>query len=193
MHDAFPRESTFIAPPIPDSYWLPGGRLVAGEYPGSLFPQEARRKIGALLDAGVRTFVDLTTPHDSLEPYDTVLAEEAARREVMATRRAMPIQDMGVVSPEVMRDILALLDAEIAAGRTPYVHCWGGVGRTGLVVGCHLVRHGATGEQALEIVRQRFGSMSKTKVLRHGGQSPQTRAQLAMVRGWAEHDLHDGR
>src|SRR5690349_10472902 len=99
MHDAPSQESTFVAPPIPDSYWLPGGKLVAGEYPGSLFPQEARRKIGALLDAGVRTFVDLTTPDDFLEPYDAVLAEEAARREVMATRRAMPIQDMGVATP----------------------------------------------------------------------------------------------
>ena len=30
-----------------------------------------------------------------------------------------------------------------------YLHCWGGVGRTGTVVGCWLVRHGRTGDEAL--------------------------------------------
>ena len=30
-----------------------------------------------------------------------------------------------------------------------YVHCWGGIGRTGTVVGCWLVRHGMTGDEAL--------------------------------------------
>jgi hypothetical protein len=32
----------------------------------------------------------------------------------------------------------------------PYVHCWGGNGRTGTVIGCWLVRHGRTPDQALK-------------------------------------------
>lgn len=33
----------------------------------------------------------------------------------------------------------------LAAGQTVYVHCYGGIGRTGTVVGCWLVRHGLSG------------------------------------------------
>ncbi|MBA3406233.1 MAG: dual specificity protein phosphatase family protein [Gemmatimonadaceae bacterium] len=35
------------------------------------------------------------------------------------------------------------------SGHSIYVHCWGGVGRTGTVVGCYIVRHGRTGDDAL--------------------------------------------
>ena len=43
-----------------DCYWVEPGRLMAGEYPGDWTERSARRKLRALLDAGVRTFVDLT-------------------------------------------------------------------------------------------------------------------------------------
>ncbi|MSR27507.1 MAG: hypothetical protein EXS06_10930, partial [Planctomycetaceae bacterium] len=47
------------------------------------------------------------------------------------------------VSPEGYDAILADIDAELAAGRPVYVHCWGGVGRTGTVVGLvHVARRG---------------------------------------------------
>ncbi len=36
-----------------------------------------------------------------------------------------------------------------------YVHCWGGIGRTGLTMGSWLIRHGvATGESVLARVRR---------------------------------------
>lgn len=175
-------------PPIPNSYWLPGAWVAAGEFPGALGENDARAKIGALLDAGIRTFVDLTTEDDFLAPYDAVLRAEAADRRVIVSRQPMPIPDMDVTTPDAMRRILNLLDAERAAGRAVYVHCWGGVGRTGLVVGCHLVRRGAAGDEALDTVRRLFATMSEDKVRRHRGQSPQTPAQVAMVRGWAAHE-----
>ena len=34
-------------------------------------------------------------------------------------------------------------------GNVVYVHCWAGVGRTGTVVACHLIRHGMQGDEAL--------------------------------------------
>ena len=42
------------------------------------------------------------------------------------------------------------VDDALGEGRTVYVHCWGGIGRTGTVVGCWLVRHGLTGRGALD-------------------------------------------
>lgn len=194
---ARPRDDSKDAPrpPIPNSYWLPDEWIVAGEYPGDEREERARQRLGALLDAGVRTIVDLTAPADGMPPYDAALAEEARQRGVSAARLALPIRDIAVAEPAVMNLILDTIDDHVRAERVVYVHCWGGVGRTGIVVGCHLVRRGATGSEALATVRRLFNTMSPSKVRMHGGQSPQTLDQCEFVLGWAEHDrrLREGR
>src|SRR5262245_22147025 len=135
--------------PIPNSYMLLDGRLIAGEYPGDLVEIAARSKLAALLDAGVTTFVDLTEACE-LRPYDTLLAEMAKARGTEATYFRHPIHDVSVPSsPIVMREILDAVDTVLWKGGIVYVHCWGGIGRTGTVIGCHLVRQGMTGEEAL--------------------------------------------
>ena len=45
-----------------------------------------------------------------------------------------------------MAGLLDAIDTAMRDGKTVYLHCWGGVGRTGNVVGCSLVRHGHTGD-----------------------------------------------
>ena len=114
--------------PIPNSYQLLDGRLIAGEYPGDRDSAPARQKLGALLDAGVTTFVDLTKSHE-LKPYDTLLAEEAAARGVEVRHVRLPIRDVSVPqSPDVMREILDTIDSALRDGGKVYVHCWGGIG-----------------------------------------------------------------
>ena len=56
----------------------------------------------------------------------------------------MPIEDLSVPTLADMERILGAIDDELAAGRAVYLHCWGGIGRTGTVVGCYLVRQGLT-------------------------------------------------
>jgi len=70
-----------------------------------------------------------------LEPYETLL-------EPPARRLAHPIVDMGTTTVPHMARILDDVDEARAAGLMVYVHCWGGIGRTGTVVGCWLMRHG---------------------------------------------------
>ena len=41
-----------------------------------------------------------------------------------------------------MIEILNLIDEYNSKNKIVYVHCWGGVGRTGTVVGCYLKGHG---------------------------------------------------
>jgi len=169
--------------PIPNSYRLLDGRLIAGEYPGDRGDEAARAKLGALLDAGVTCFVNLTEAHE-LEPYDAILAEEAAARGVRARHVRLSITDVSVPrEPERMRTILDAIDAELREGGTVYVHCWGGVGRTRTVVGCHLVRSGMTGDEALARVAELFSSMAKS---RQRSRSPETDEQEAYVRSWQE-------
>lgn len=122
-------------------------------------------------------------------PYRPDLQELAAERGRDVLYHRLYIPDNGVPSAERMAEILSLLDVAEQAGHTVYLHCWGGVGRTGTVVGCYLVRHGDSGEDALRKVGEYFGKMSpdKRRKHRHTG-SPQTEAQREFVRRWEELD-----
>lgn len=178
--------------PIEDSYVVPGTRLVAGEYPGSppgTSAPDSEAKLARFLDAGITAFIDLTDPRDRLDPYDESLRALAAARGLEVFREQLTIRDMDVCDATQMRRVLDAIDAHLDAGRNVYVHCWGGIGRTGMAVGCWLVRHGRTGEQALADVSALFRTMSPSKVRQHEGWgSPQTEPQRAMVRGWAKQD-----
>jgi hypothetical protein len=66
-----------------------------------------------------------------------------------------------------------------------YLHCWGGTGRTGTAVGCHLVRTGKSGSEALATIAELWQTVSEMK-RRDFPESPQTRAQRAFVEGWVE-------
>ena len=165
-------------------YIVPGMTLVAGQYPGDFYPDKERAHLKALVEFGVDYFVDLTTPEDQMEPYEEMLDEEAGERGI--EYRSFPIPDMGITDPDTMNLILDDLDAAAAAGHTIYVHCWGGVGRTGTVIGCYLVRHGRTGEEALEEVQRLFSTTKQSSY--HPGGSPQTKPQRDFVRSWARFD-----
>lgn len=156
--------------------------LLAGQYPGAETLSATRIGIRQHLDAGIRLFIDLTEPGE-LTPYDAVLAEEATRAGVVARHVRFPIPDVGVpAAPDTMRRIL---DA-MADGRTDasaYVHCWGGVGRTGTAVGCFLRRHGAAPDDALATVQRLYSTVEKVHRI---PLSPETDAQRAYVRCWTE-------
>lgn len=169
-------------PPLPNSYTLPNPRLHAGEYPGDRNAAAAREKLTALLNAGITTFIDLTTPEDGLAPYEPLLHTIAADRRI--ARHRFPIPDVSITDDHTIRRILDTIDAALAAEQGVYVHCWGGVGRTGLIVGCWLVRHGQGGDEALDTVQSLFTTMTPAKTRRHLHGSPETREQREVVRRW---------
>ena len=168
---------TLPAHPIPNSYWVLPGRFLAGGYPGDPDEEQTRRKARQLLAAGVSFFLDLTGESE-LNPYLPYVQEEAHGRPF--THQRMTIEDRRTPTPEHMITILDTIDAALAAGRVVYLHCWGGAGRTGTVVGCHLVRHGMPGGAALqEIARLRQGVTSVNL-------SPETGEQEQLVWQWPE-------
>jgi protein-tyrosine phosphatase len=156
--------------------------LLAGEYPGARHQAEARQKLQALLSAGITFFVDLTEEIErnlSLKPYRQLLDEEASRLGKQVEYRRISIRDIEIPTPETMTVILDTIDQAQAAGRKVYVHCWGGIGRTGTVVGCYMVRHGLTGEAAIrKIAELREGTPDAWKT------APQTQAQRNMILNW---------
>ena len=166
--------------PIPDSYWVEPGSLVAGEYPRNKDDASSPAKLRRLLEAGITLFLDLTEPGESgLKPYGQLLRGEAARLGGKACHRRFAIQDMGTASPAIMTRILDEIDAAVGQGYVVYLHCYGGIGRTGTVVGCYLVRHGMTGDAALaRIASLRAATPDGWRV------SPETNEQRQMVLGW---------
>ena len=167
-----------------NTYWIIPGRLAAGEYPGALHRPEAAAKLRTLLGAGIDCFIDLTKPADRLAPYAGIAVREASRLGMEIVHERHPIVDMSVPDTRrQMADILDAIDSALSDGKSPYVHCWGGCGRTGTVVGCWLVRHGMTGEQALNRIARWWRGMEKVTYLPH---SPQTREQCDYVRNWVE-------
>ena len=178
--------------PTPDAYWITppapftmpaNGRLLAGEYPSAKDAAEALAKLNSFLDSGITFFLDLTEAGEyNLRPYAAQVAQLAAARRppVVITHRRRPIPDMGTPDPATMTLILAALDTALAQGETVYVHCFGGIGRTGTVIGCWLARHGLTGQQALsQIAAWRADTPDGWK------QSPETAVQRQLVLDWS--------
>lgn len=176
-------DKTAVERPHDNCYWLLPGRFLAGEYPGHQHARVARQRLDRYLDAGVTFFLDLTKPHE-LEPYESILAEAAAARNLAVEYRRISIRDVDVPdSPDHMRQILDTIDTALDAGHTVYLHCWGGIGRTGTTAGCWLVRHGQSGEEALATIARYWQTVAK----RHRQpRSPETDAQHAYVRNWQE-------
>jgi hypothetical protein len=168
--------------PIIESYWVEENRFLAGEYPASYEPETARRRIEAFLEAGIRTFIDLTQPHE-LAPYESILKDQAQIYDLELDYQRFAIRDHGVPSRETMTRILNTIDESIQNGKPVYVHCWGGVGRTGITVGCYLIRHGLTAEEALLRVASLYATRPQNHFLTT---SPETPAQFDFVRNWHE-------
>jgi protein-tyrosine phosphatase len=164
--------------PIPHCYWVIPDQFLVGEHPGLADPAELGRVMGWLLDKKVTLVINLTEEGEYYSYADT-LTEEAAGRGIAAECVSFPVEDMSVPSPEMVTQILDKIDAAHAAGEVVYLHCLAGLGRTGTVVGCYLVRHGRTGEAALvHLDKLREG----TKFAFY--KSPQTPEQEQMVRDW---------
>lgn len=165
-----------------DAYWAEEDRLMAGPYPGKPNEAEAVKTLKELTQAGVTHFVDLTFPKgvdtDHLEPYEHLLEELPPDTRPGYSRHS--IKDLNVPSQELMEEILSDIDGLISAGEVPYVHCWGGVGRTGTVVACHLIEGGMTPDEALAFLAD------QRKGLERGHRtSPETHIQEQFVRNWS--------
>ncbi|MFV0318599.1 MAG: protein-tyrosine phosphatase family protein, partial [Microthrixaceae bacterium] len=91
-------------------------------------------------------------------------------------RIAHPIPDMGTLPVDAYDEIVATV--RDAAGRGGvYIHCWGGIGRTGTVVGCLLVDDGLSAHEALAHIDQ-----LRSVTRKHHMAAPQTPDQIEVVR-----------
>jgi hypothetical protein len=172
--------------PFARSYWVEPGKLLAGCYPGAKNTKEAEAKLGGLLASGIRLIVNLMEEeefgHDGepFVPYEKTLQRKAKETGTEVECIRIPIPDLTSPTPALMVTILDRIDQAISQEKPVFVHCWGGKGRTGTVVGCFLARHGkAFGKEALQEIME----LRKNDPTSHQ-RSPETDSQRRMVKYW---------
>lgn len=157
--------------PIEHCYWVESGKLLAGEYPRSWGDEESREKMGALLAAGVKVFIDLTEQGEA-KSYDAFLGDAIHKRFAIVDSTTPDSDDLTVAA-------LDTIDLHIAQGELVYVHCRGGVGRTGVIVGCWLARR-LGGESGYERLQELWRHCPKSEFRR----SPENSGQIEYIQNW---------
>jgi hypothetical protein len=174
--------------PFDQAYWVVPDRLMAGFYPGAALGQDGHPKLSALLQCGLRHFINLMQTDETqwygkpIMAYENQTIAIARKLGVSVSFDRMPIKDMGIPSRLDMARTLDRIDQKINGGQPVYVHCLGGVGRTGTVVGCYLARHGyATGQKVIQLLqhlRQNTAAQERS--------SPESNVQIDLVLSWVE-------
>lgn len=115
--------------------------------------------------------------------YDDILQELADEAGEQVTHIRFPVVDVSIPSVDQMRSILDAIDASLAANQPVYLHCFGGVGRTGTAVCCWLLRHGLASKQnVIQVLYDLRQADQQTK----GRKAPETGKQIEFVETWPE-------
>lgn len=169
--------------PLPGAYWVVSGKLLAGAYPVSADSNHTLESLHALISAGISHVIDLTEVKETgryYPPYGEDLLALAKKGKRPLSIDRMPIKDMWIPSRVEMCRILDKIDQTIHSGGAVFIHCIGGRGRTGTVVGCYLARHGVAADRELIECIEMLRSGLENQPL----PSPETPQQLALVESW---------
>lgn len=176
------RFEAFVSRPLYQSYYIGSGHTFAGEYPGDKNGKKAKNKIRNMLHFGVRHFIDLTEEGE-LHPYAHLLSSGC-------TYDRFPIRDVSI--PKSTHEVYRLIDKITEFSKRDdgyiYIHCWGGVGRTGTIVACLRAEgmENPTIEDALTCLRNLFSEMPKSS----HRLTPETKEQEAFIGQYVESIIH---
>jgi atypical dual specificity phosphatase len=145
--------------------WVEEGRVLACAYP------RTRAALANLARQRVTTVVNL---HPRAHA-----AARLARYGLVELH--LPVADFSPPSPEqIDRGVAAIADA-VARGERVAVHCGAGLGRTGTLLACYLVRQGLDPAEAIARVRA-----ARPGAIETAAQEAAVRAEAARLRGSLE-------
>ena len=128
--------------PFERSYWVLINRLIAGEIPAANNEDESKVKLAGLVRINTKVVINLMEQDERNRQGQLFFDYSPFLEQNNVTTYRIPIKDLSVPSVEKMAEILNFIDLSSSQDKIVYVHCWGGVGRTGTVVGCYMMRHG---------------------------------------------------
>jgi protein-tyrosine phosphatase len=133
-----------------DIYWVSGpwqGKLCIGPRPrGDDWLDD---DIARLRSEGIDAILSLLTAGE--ERNLGLLNEGSVAETHGMTFVSFPIPDMQVPSSnERLSKVVAAINSELSEGRNVFIHCRQGIGRTGLIAACLLLKSGWTPQNAME-------------------------------------------
>jgi hypothetical protein len=132
--------------PLPNTCWVIPGKLLGGGYPGGSKEPDHTKRINAILNEGVSTFVCLM-PHEQLRGqrnpgfrFNDYMGTATHLAGKPLTFLQAPIPDGSTATDSLARAAAETIISELKQGSICYVHCWGGNGRTGTILSIVLAR-----------------------------------------------------
>ena len=169
-------ELVFPVKPIRNSYKVMEG-IYAGEYPREYDDKKSIGKIKQFERFGITHFIDLTEEGE-LRPYDQMLASQMQHIR-------FPIQDVSIpANIESVKDLIGQIQGILNESdrNKVYIHCWGGVGRTGTIVGCLLShQHDFDYEKTIDSLKKAFSYCPKSAYR----ETPETKEQRDFIARYA--------
>jgi len=156
---------------VDDNVW-------AGEYPVWEWEQGARiQQLKLFTDFGINKFLDLTE-NGEMPPYAPFLTNNLGRYTFPISNGCVPHSVKWVV------DLFRILNGVLNKPQTKlYIHCHGGVGRTGTIVACYYIYFkGMSSDDALAEMRRRFATHGRSAWM----SAPETEVQLNFIKEFAD-------
>lgn len=168
------RFMSFVNHPLYQSYGITinDWTFFAGEYPCDLNTVSNKEKIKRMTCFGIKHFIDLTKI-DELQPYSHLLPEDT-------TYCRFPIKNCGIPdSVKSVHELIHYIDELKQKDGYIYIHCRGGVGRTGTIVACIIAKtmKDPTLRKVLSALSDYFSEMPKSSYIN----TPETNEQIAFI------------
>ncbi len=163
--------------PYKDTYWVIPDKILAGRTPYCVDKQATYNNLSALLAHKIDLIINLTEEGE-FPDYENELMffAKGINRKVEILRKAIP--DFGIPDKKLMKDILNIIETALQKDKRVFVHCYGGIGRTGTLVGSYLLQNRLAEKEnvfeKIKALRSRLGVLI----------SPETDEQKQFVLDW---------
>jgi len=162
-------------------YWVISNKLLAGAIPASAGLDGTKSKIGDLKSKDISAIINLMETDERDKIGNPFFDYTPIANELGIEVLRFPIKDVSIPTKENMKAIISTINDLLARNKKVYIHCWGGIGRTGTVVGCFLIQQKiATKTTVISLINE----LKQHSIKLSERISPETEEQMSFVENW---------